>query len=192
METLIQFIETTIEYKLQIVLGITVFLIYRLLNKFFRWFVITVNERGFSWWNGNEMIPPPEGNRVEVIHSDTTKHHASKMFVEEFTRSLKFVSSIRASNDDGFYAWLLAEVEELRGMGFPLRRLTLDLSRVQFMNSTAVGSFSKIILDVKVKNGIFLKVVVPKEGELMKHHCINLKRLAEGGESVKVKTDGED
>lgn len=189
MEGLNNFLQTIIEYKLQIVLFVAIILTYRLLNRFLRWFVSTVNERGFSWWNGNEMIPPPGGNRVEVIQSDTTKHSASRMFVEEFTRSLKFVSSIRASSDDGFYSWLIAEVEELRAMSYPLKRLTLDLSKVQFLNSTAVGSFSKIILDVKIKNGIFLKVILPKEGEMMKAHCINLMRLAEGGESVMVKKD---
>lgn len=186
-----EFLNTVIEYKLQIVLIIAIFLISHLLNRFVKWLIETVNERGFSWWNGNEMIPPPGGNRVEVIQSDTTKHSASRMFVEEFTRSLKFVSSIRASNDDGFYAWLLAEVEELRSMNYPLRRLTLDLSKVQFLNSTAVGAFSKIILDVKIKNGIFLKMILPKDCDLMKAHCINFKRLAEGGESVRVKVDGD-
>lgn len=189
METLIQFIKTIIEYKLQIVLGITVLLTYRLLNKFLRWFVTTVNERGFSWWNGNEMIPPPGGNRVEVIQSDTSNHSASRMFVEEFTRCLKFVSAIRASNGDGFYGWVLAEIDELRAMAYPLKRMTLDLTNVKFMNSTAVSAFSKIILDVKTRNGILLKVILPKDGELMKSHCANLTRLAEGGESVHITID---
>lgn len=184
-----EYIKFAIEYKLQLVLVVVSLLTYRLVDKFFRWFAITVNERGFLWWNGNEMIPPPGGNRVEVIQSDTSNHSASRMFVEEFTRCLKFVSAIRASNGDGFYGWMLAEIDELRAMAYPLKRMTLDLTNVKFMNSTAVSAFSKIILDVKSRNGILLKVILPKEGELMKSHCANLTRLAEGGESVHITID---
>ncbi|RHX89868.1 hypothetical protein [Leptospira stimsonii] len=98
---------------------------------------------------------------VVQIQADT---HPDARFIQEHITTIQFIDSLRVRDSEMFYGFLFNLVSEVRARltnPYPNVRLTFSFLNVDYISSAAIGAFSKILIDVVQKNGIFLNIIFP-------------------------------
>ncbi|WP_032810008.1 MULTISPECIES: hypothetical protein [unclassified Leptospira] len=129
--------------------------------------------------------------KIKIKPFDSISNQSSlDPFTQELGHEIRFISILRPQPQHQFLQNLSLKINEIRCAYPGPKKLTLNLSDVEYMNADAISAFTKVILDVAANNGIYLQVILNSSMKTISRDFISLSEQARH-ENINIKIVNE-